>query len=319
MFVNKLLLEKLSIVTEEEQHILENNSAIDPNIYMENAGNVINSKKLLGQGKLITIRPHTRFVHFPPHRHDYVELIYMCNGSTTHIINGNRVNLQKGELLFLSTEAVQEIERAEKDDIAVNFIILPQFFDKVLTMLGEEETPLKSFIIDFISKKTDNEAYLHFKVGDILPIQNLVENLIYTLVYDTQNKRSVNQITMGLLFLQLLNYTDRLSLKQQENSLIMNVLKYIEENYQKGSLSQLAKTLHYDMHWLSREIKNISGKTYTEILQEKRLSQAMFLLKSTNMRIEEISAAVGYDNKSYFHRVFYSKTGLTPRNYRLCK
>jgi len=47
--------------------------------------------------------------------------------------------------------------------------------------------------------------------------------------------------------------------------------------------------------------------------------KAMFLLKSTNMRIEEISAAVGYDNKSYFHRVFYSKTGLTPRNYRLYK
>lgn len=317
--MDKQLLEKLSVVTEEEQQILKNNSEIDPNIYMENSGNVINSKKLLGQGKLITIRPHTRFVHFPPHKHDYVELIYMCSGSTTHIINENCVKLNAGELLFLSTEAVQEIKKAEKDDIAVNFIILPQFFDKVLTMLGEEETPLKSFIIDFISKKSTQNAYLHFKVADILPIQNLVENLIYTLVSDTQNKRSVNQITMGLLFLQLLNHTDRLSLNQQENSLIVDVLKYIEENYQTGSLSQLAKILHYDIHWLSREIKNISGKTYTELLQEKRLSQAMFLLKSTNMRIEEISAAVGYENKSYFHRVFCSKTGLTPRNYRLCK
>ena len=171
--MNSELLAKLSLITDEERKILNTNESIDQSIYMENAGNVINSKKLLGQGKLITIRPHTRFVHFPPHTHDYIELIYMCNGSTNHIINSQSVTLNKGELLFLSTDAVQEIEKAGENDVAVNFIIMPQFFDKVLALLGEEETPLKSFIINSISKKSNGEAYLHFKVADVLPIQNL--------------------------------------------------------------------------------------------------------------------------------------------------
>ena len=39
---------------------------------------VIDSDKLLEAGQLITIRPHTRFVHFPEHTHNYVEVIYMC-------------------------------------------------------------------------------------------------------------------------------------------------------------------------------------------------------------------------------------------------
>ena len=69
-------------------------------------------------------------------------------------------------------------------------------------------------------------------------------------------------------------------------------------------------------YWLSHEIKNQTGKTYTELLQDKRLSQAAYLLKSTKIGVDEISKAVGYENKSYFHRIFTSKFNTTPKNYR---
>lgn len=312
------ILSELQKITQEEAKILKGEQ-LDKSVYMESESGVINSKKLLGEGKLITLRPHTRFTAFPAHTHDYVELVYMCKGSTVHIINGSKVTLKEGELLFLSMGAVQEIERAGEEDIAVNFIILPQFFHKVLMMLGEEETPLKRFIIDSLSNKTTENAYLHFKVRDVLPIQNLIENLIYTLVFNIQNRRNINQTTMGLLFLQLLNHTDLLDFKRPADTLLAQVLKYIEENYLDGSLEELAKILHYDFYNLSREIKRISGKTYTELLQEKRLSQAMFLLKTTDMNVADISVSVGYDNVSYFHRIFNKHTGLSPRSFRLCK
>ena len=121
------------------------------------------------------------------------------------------------------------------------------------------------------------------------------------------------------MFLQLLNHTDLLDFKRPADTLLAQVLKYIEENYLDGSLEELAKILHYDFYNLSREIKRISGKTYTELLQEKRLSQAMFLLKTTDMNVADISVSVGYDNVSYFHRIFNKHTGLSPRSFRLCK
>lgn len=317
--INEEILKKLAPITDEEKEILKNGSSIDYSIYMENNSNVINSKKLLKQGKLISIRPHTRFIDFPPHTHDFIEVVYMCSGSTVHIINGNTVTLNTGELLFLRTDAVQEIKRAGERDIAVNFFILPQFFDKVLGMLGEEDTPLKSFVLNGFSRKNTGNSYLHFKVSDILPIQNLVENLLYTLIDDKPNKRNVNQITMGLLFLQLINHTDRLSTEQSTDAVLLEVFKYIEENYRSGSLNGLAKLLHYDLYWLSREIKRLTGKTYTELLQEKRLSQAAFLLSTTKINIADISVAVGYENVSYFHRLFAKRFGISPREYRLCK
>ena len=69
---------------------------------MQGQGNTVNAKKLLAAGKLITIRSHTRFIHFPEHTHDYVEVVYMCSGQTTHIVNGKTILLEQGDLLFLS-------------------------------------------------------------------------------------------------------------------------------------------------------------------------------------------------------------------------
>lgn len=305
--------------TAEECEILNSGSKIDRSLYMQSEKNVINSEKLLSQGKLITIRPHTRFVHFPEHTHDYIEAIYMCSGKTEHIINGEHITLNQGELLFLSQNARQEIMPATQNDIAVNFIILPEFFDKTLLMLESEETPIKKFMLDCILNPESKTPYLHFKVADVLPIQNLVENLVWTLLNNIQNKRSINQSTMGLLILQLMNCTDKLTYVNPEEQLIMQVLSYIEEHYKNGSLSKLASDLHYDFTWLSREIKRKTGKTYTELLHNKRMSQAAYLLKNTHINIDEIAIQSGYENISYFHRLFYKTYGKTPRAYRFDK
>ncbi len=314
--MKKEIIEKLSEISDEEKEILTRNKKINRELYMQNEGNTINAEKLLSEGKLITIRPHTRFIHFPEHTHDYVEVIYMCSGKTTHIVNGEKIELNQGELLFLSQNARQEILPASEDDIGVNFIILPEFFDKALFMLENEESPLKKFVTDCLINSASNTSYLHFKVADILPIQNLVENLVWTLLNSVTNKRSINQTTMGLLILQLMNFTDRLSYTKTENELVVKTLHYIEEHYKNGSLQELSEELHYDFAWLSREIKRKTGKTYKQLLQEKRMSQAGYLLRNTDINVDEIAVKIGYENVSYFHRLFYSFYGKTPREYR---
>ncbi len=309
------LLSKLMKVNAEEQRILDGEALIDKSIYMESSGDVIKSQKILSAGKLIDIRPHTRFAHFPAHSHDYVEIVYMCSGTTTHIINGRQIVLREGELLFLCQGAVQEILPAGINDIGVNFIVRPNFFDTVLAMMGEEDTPLRRFVVDCLKNSRDNKGYLHFEVSDVLPVQNLVENLIWTLINETPNKRNINQTAMGLLFLLLINHTDRLFCGESED-ITVRILEYIEDNYKNGSLGELSKLLHYDISTLSREIKNKTGKKYTELVQEKRLSQACFLLKNTDMTVKEISEKTGYENVSFFYRIFKEQHGVSPKKYR---
>jgi AraC-like DNA-binding protein len=313
--IKQEILEKLIPITDEERAILSG-EGVDKSIYTSHGGTIIRHKKLLSDGRLIRARTHTRFVHFPEHTHDFIEAVYMCQGKTTHIINGKELVLKEGELLFLGQNARQEILPASENDIAVNFIIQPSFFDKTLEMLGAEETPIKNFLIGSLFD-SEYQGYLHFKVANVLPVQNLIENLIWTLINNTSNKRNINQTTMGLLFMQLLNHTDKLSHDSREDKAIMDIFRYIEDNYKDGSLTDAANLLHYDFYWLSHEIKNRTGKTYTEHLQEKRLSQAAFLLKNTSLSVEEIALAVGYENKSYFHRIFKAKYGTSPKKYKL--
>ena len=311
------ILARLGEITQEERTILEGRTTIDRGIYMGGSDNTVNARKLLSAGKLITLRPHTRFIHFPEHTHDYVEMVYMCQGRTTHIVNGSRIVLERGELLFLDQSATHEILEAGEGDIAVNFIVLPDYFNTILPSVGEEETPLRRFLVDCLCGQSSGAGYLHFRVASILPIQNLLENLLLTLLEDTANRRKIAQMTMTLLFMQLIGHTETLDTPSVEQAMVLRVLSYIETNYARGSLTELAKLLHYDVYSLSREIRRRTGKTYTQLLQEKRMAQAAFLLKNTDRNIDDIASAVGYENMGYFHRIFRGSFGTSPRGYRL--
>ena len=315
--MNSLIWERLNSITREEQAILAGRTTIDRELYMQGHSNTINAKKLLAAGKLITLRPHTRFIHFPEHTHDYVEVVYMCAGQTVHIVNGNRIELQKGDLLFMNQRASHEILEAREWDLAVNFIVLPEFFNNVLTIMGEEETPLRRFLVDCLCGQTSGAGFLHFKVADITPIQNLVENLLFTLLQEFPNKRKMSQLTMALLFMQLMGHTETLDTPDTEQVTLFKVLAYIESRYVDGSLTELSEQLHYDLYSLSREIKRKTGKTYTQLVQEKRLAQAAFLLKNTDRNVDDIANVVGYENMGYFHRIFKDAFKMSPRNYRL--
>ena len=160
------------------------------------------------------------------------------------------------------------------------FIELPEFFDTAFSMMDmEEENALKEFLVGALCGKNDNTSYLYFHVAEILPIQNLVENMVWTIFYDQPNKRRCNQITMGLLLLQLLNHMDRMETGTAafDRELTGSVFNYIEEHYKNGSLSELAEIMGYDVYWLSREIKKRTGKTYKRAASvEKNASGGIF-------------------------------------------
>ena len=313
--MNKALLKKLSAVTDEEKRILAGERQIDRSLYMDGTRDVISGDKLLPSGRIITIRPHTRFIAFPEHSHDYVEMVYMCSGQTRHRVNGTEIVLREGELLMLGQHARQAIAPAGEGDVAVNFIVRPAFFSGTLSYLGEEETPLRRFVVSCLTGENET-GYLLFHVADVLPIQNLIENLLYTLTEQIPNRRGILQSTMGLLFAQLLNHTDALQFETPEQKAVLSTLRYIEEHYADGSLTEIAARLHYELPYLSRLIRRSTGRNYTALLQEKRLSQAAWLLRNTQRKVDEISFSVGYENVSYFHRLFAARFGCSPKSYR---
>jgi len=69
-------------------------------------------------------------------------------------------------------------------------------------------------------------------------------------------------------------------------------------------------------YFVSRLLKKHLNKNFKELLQERKLQQAVFLLKQSTLTVEKIIASVGYDNSSHFHRKFREKYGMSPGEYR---
>lgn len=313
------LLERLKVITDEEKRILTGDMHINKDIYTTGSEFTIDSSKMLEKGRLIDVRTHTRFIDFPSHKHNYIEIMYMCAGSTTHIINENtRIVLKTGDLLFLNQFSSHEILPAKLEDIGINFIVLPEFFDEVLPMINNDNA-LSDFLINTLRQNTIEASYLHYKVSDVLPIQNLVENLVWSLLNKQHNHRQLDQTTMGLLFMQLVNNTERIEINENElshNAIAIKVLRYIEEEYKEANLTYIADELNISISNLSKIIKSTTGYTFKELLQNKRLKQAQFLLSETRLPVTDIIYRVGYDNTSYFHRLFKEKFNVSPKKYR---
>ena len=268
---------------------------------------------------MIDVRSHTRFTPFPTHTHNYVEIMYMCSGCTHHVVNGEtKVTLDQGDLLMLNQRCSHEILPASRSDIGVNFIILPEFLDGALRMLGSKSM-LYEFIIGALYRDDDAGGFLHFKVADVLPVQNLVENLVWSIVNKQPHDQQINQTTVGLLFMHLANYADKIEqryARQGNNQMIGRVTEYIESQYQTAQLSEIAAELRQPLSTLSKMIKHVSGHTFKELLQRVRLDKAGAYLRDTDLPVASIIYAVGYDNTSYFHRIFRDAYVMSPKEYR---
>ena len=316
--MNQALLTHLSEITEEEQAILSGSTQIQRELYTTDDSAVFDSHRLLAQNKLITFRTHTRFIHFPKHRHNYVEMIYMCSGSTTHIINDcERIVLREGEILLLNQNAAHEILPAGMNDVAVNFLILPEFFTQAIHMVDESDV-LFRFFTQTLAAENGISGHLHFHVRDILPVQNLIWNLLHK----NQPFHTINQISMGLLFLHLADHADTIERESPDGLtpvLVFSALKYIKANYKDGTLEAFCETVHQKAYTISRLIKQHTSHTFKELLMEQKLSQAAYLLAKTDLPTESIFHSVGYENSSFFYRKFKEAYGMSPREYRAAK
>ena len=92
-------------------------------------------------------------------------------------------------------------------------------------------------------------------MAEVLQIRIFWENMIYSLVTGRGDQNRINQTTMGLIFLYLLDsvqYAEMRVPNQYENMISMTTLDYIEQNYKTATLTELCVRLHLPMHVLSK-------------------------------------------------------------------
>ncbi len=314
------MIEKLAQITPEEREILRGQKDIDRAQYAAGKEFIIRAQKLLNKSQM-AIRPHTRFIDFPEHGHDYMEFMYVIRGNIVHMIEGEKVVLERGDILFLNRHIRHSVLRAGMEDLGVNFIASNTFLQVI--MHNVENNPV---IRDFLARNfaPDGEGeYLHFKTQEHYPVRNLLDNLIYAVAYPSEGDSAILSQLVSLLFTYLAHYKDtpaggKLTVSP-DAELRRRVRAYLEHNYPDATLGEIAAQLGYSAEYVSRRIHEVFGKPFRELLAEERLKTAERMLRTTDMSISQIIQTVGYENQSHFHRMFLKIYGATPRKYRIQK
>lgn len=316
--MEKSLIDLLAKRTQEEENA-RLKGIVDTEIYSISETPTIRLKSMIGPNK-IGIRPHARFAPFPRHNHDYVEVIYICRGTMTHHLN-NQITLllNEGSLLFLNKNVYHSIEMTSEMDVGTNIMISDDFITQLIPKLDKDSIVTK-FLIDSIDKNYTEPEFLHYIVGDCIPIQSLLNNLVYSLSGDHHTNPSILPDNFSLLVNYLTLYDEALKnsslFQDREDILKVYINSYIANNYRTATLEELANNTNYSVGYLCRYIKELFNTNFVNLLKSKRLEIAEDLLINTDMRIQDIVNYIGYENRYYFDKLFKEKNHQSPMQWR---
>lgn len=107
------------------------------------------------------------------------------------------------------------------------------------------------------------------------------------------------------------------NLTQTKLHTVNKIFEYIKNNYQKEiTIQSVSKIVNMTESTFYKFIKRHTNKKFTEILNEYRINHASKLLASSMMPISEVSFKSGYNNLSYFNRIFKRAYNMTPKQFR---
>ncbi|QGQ94342.1 AraC family transcriptional regulator [Paenibacillus psychroresistens] len=253
------------------------------------------------------------------HDHDFVEITYVSEGTGIHYIDNQTINVKKGDLFYIPL-GVSHIFRpsntSEKDSLIVyNCIFRESLFDFLQNGAFPQVGALKLTRLNPAINR-----WMHFKEHT-----HEFRDLFTALLWEHDLKPLGHEAMLFALFIQLLLLLER----REEGSNASSdsgarrldvALEYMRDHLHESlTLPIVSKLMNIGERQLQRLIKKATGQTFIQWLQGERISKSCELLLKTTDKIPEIAQQVGFQDLKHFHRLFKSKTGVTPNAVRLRK
>lgn len=265
----------------------------------------------------IYISKHSRFADYPEHTHKYLEINYVLNGECIQNINGNEEFLEKGDVLLINQGTYHSIKALRSQDLLINLMFKSNAIDSSwFKNLPEKENFLLDYLVDN-TKKTKND-YVIFKGKSNPSISKIMDEILDKNYTRKLFSSDIILHYISILFMELISNTEYRNSHYvfKNNEIIVKILDLINQQYATLTLESLANKLSYNKNYLSNLIKKKTNKTFSQIILDTRLDQALFLLQHSNLTISEIQEKIGIENKSFFYKKFRERFANTPSKLR---
>lgn len=255
------------------------------------------------------------------HTHDYIELAYVVRGEFAQKILGKDITFSQGDLCLIDKNCFHQDYIGSTPAVVLFLGIANDMFTEIIQE-NIASGKILSFLNAAILKQKDLRQYLCFHPGPAAA--PALEECLYWLLKELmENPTGTHYIRKGLLMrifgILSTRYEFNLSSDQQKakNWLIFEeITQYIRQHYATVTIQELSRIFHFQEDYFNRIIKSKTGMTYSAYVKNIRLEHAQELLLNTNMSIEDVASTVGYENRSFFYRIFEEKHHMTPSAFR---
>ena len=259
-----------------------------------------------------TFKEHLKSHSFveEPHRHDSYLMVFFTDGSGIHEIDFDQFEIQKGSLFVLQPGQMHHWSLS--NDIE-GFVII---FSQELYNL-------------YFGQKNINDYNFYHSIHNrpemLFEAEEIAKILPYFKLLTEENKQQNNfQLDKMLNLLDCIHieiarkYNETYSHQTHSYNIKINTFEKLLEQYfkEEKSPSFYADKLNITLKHLNRICNEILQKTATEVIMDRVILEIKRMLIDKQLAVNEVASAIGYDDYSYFSRVFKKQTGVSPKAFR---
>ena len=260
-----------------------------------------------------------------PHRHEYFQIQVNLAGNTRHHVGASERPLAPGYVSFVLPYRVHHVPHPPRSRFfVINFQLRFLRPDLDVDPLDLEDVDLDRApeLAPFLFQE-----FMDFRLGGM--DLRCARAACQRMAAENGRRRfcSLEVIRGELLLLLALvcqrheGGIQRLAIAKarqgSRKNALSRVMRHIRANLARRlSLTAAAAAADLSPNYLAHLIKKETGRTFTELVTERRMDKAQELLAHTSLRIGEVAAAVGFEDEAYFARRFRQCFHMAPRDYR---
>lgn len=255
---------------------------------------------------------YMNIINYPVHWHNSIEILYVMKGKLYVTIDSDKYELVEKDIEIINIDEAHSIYSADDENKVVIFHIDPNYFEKYYSDIqnmffytntsddngqeGEEYDELRTFLARIVCEAVQRQDDYDEEIEEILI--KLLYHLINNFHYLTSEREDLKE-------------------KEEQLERYHRITKYIYNNYNDNiTLQDIAKKEFLSTHYLSHEIKDTTGYSFTDLLNLTRVDEALKLLIDSDKTISEISEEVGFSHTRYLNKHFKIHFKCSPTQYR---
>lgn len=247
------------------------------------------------------------------HWHDRMEVIEVKKGIIICQIDGDEYEINAGDICIVNSRVIHSINADDFDAEIYRYEISKKLFTR-------DEDINKRYLNPMIT----DEKFSHIILENGAPITDEVGNLLSAIRDITDKKQPAYELAVvgivHLLMQKIYNYYERDSREapiSADNFIYRKMADYIYNNYmEKLSLEDIAKKGNVSKSKACSLFNKFAKTSPVDFLNLYRLKISADLLKNTDSPISEIAMDSGFNQPSYFNRLFMREYKMTPSEFR---